>query len=96
MCGHVVEAFHSVIVVWLVFGDDVVEDLIEIVANVGVGVFVDCQATRGVLYEYVEKADLREGSGEMAKDLAGYQMAASTEWLKAEFGLGSHLMMNYQ
>ena len=63
MCGHVVEAFHSVIVIWLVFWDNVVEDLVEVVANVGVCVFVYCQAARGVLYEYVEQAALREGSG---------------------------------
>ena len=56
--GHIVEALHSMIIEWLVFRDNVVEDLVEIVTYVGICVLVYGQAAGSVLYEYVEEATL--------------------------------------
>ena len=85
MCGHVIEAFHRVIVIRLAFWDYVVEDLVEVVAHVRVGVFVDGQAAGCMLHEYVEKSRFRKGSGEVAENLSCYEVAATAKGLETEF-----------
>ena len=53
MCGHGVVAFERMGVVGLAFAYQPVEDRPEVVAHVGVGVFVDRKPCGGVLDEEV-------------------------------------------
>ncbi len=44
MSRHIVESLHRVIVVGLAFRNDVVQDLVKVVAHIRVGIFVYGQA----------------------------------------------------
>ncbi len=58
VCWHVVSAFKDVIIVWLVFLDETIENVFHVGPYVWVGVFVDAQRATGVLHKEVEKACL--------------------------------------
>ena len=54
MCGHVVVTFEGVLVIRLALPHETVEDVLHVYAYIRVCVLVDCQGSRGVLYEEME------------------------------------------
>lgn len=56
VCRHVVVAFENVRVVRIVFGDETVEVVVEIVLDRGIGVFIDEDRATGVCDENVAKS----------------------------------------
>ena len=58
MCGHVIVTFEGVLVIRLALPHEMVEDILHVYAYIRVCVLVDCQGSRGVLYEEMEQSRL--------------------------------------
>lgn len=86
---HVVVALEGMLIIGLALRYKMVEDALHVAAHVGVGVFVDRQRSRGVLYEKVEQPHTGQLS-ELAHHLAGHQMEAAPTRLKLYFNLSPH------
>lgn len=77
--GHIVGAFDGVDK-GLVFRDQAIQGRFHIDANIRVGVFVDCQARRGVLQEHLEHPDSNVLEfRDCRNDLAGNQVETAAE-----------------
>ena len=65
MGGHVVGPLHRVVIVGLALPHEVIHNLAEVSAYVGVSILVDAESARGVLHEEVEQPRLWQRQREM-------------------------------
>lgn len=86
---HVVRPFVGVQVTRGVFRHESVEDQRKVVAHVGVGVLVERQCGRRVLYQQVEQS-LFGQRRQLAQDVAGHQVYAARVGAQRDFCLFYH------
>ena len=60
MRRHIVQSLHSVVVIWFVFLHEAVHNLAHVGTHIGIGILVDGESARGMLYEEVQHARLRQ------------------------------------
>lgn len=60
MRRHIVRAFVGVEVERSIFGNKTIEDCVQVVAHVGVGIFIERECCRCVLDEEVEQSAVRQ------------------------------------
>lgn len=85
MSRHVIKAFHCMVIIGLVFRHYMVEDLVEVMTDIWISVFVYSQTAGCVFHKYVEKTNLWKRRGEITEYFARYQVATSWKWFKSEF-----------
>ena len=69
--GHIVGTFDGVAIQAVVLGDQAIEEGIEVVDDVGVGILLDGQGCRSVLHKYGEQAGADAVPGEPPGDRRG-------------------------
>lgn len=60
VCRHIIITLKSVLIIRLSFPDEVVEDGVEVVAHIGVGILIDTECCTGMTDKEMEQAAFRE------------------------------------
>lgn len=95
MCRHVIRSFERMYEIGFAVTYQTVEHRTEVTADIWIGIFIYRQGRRGVFYEQMQQAAMRQRR-QCRHNLIGYQMEAPASGAQCKFSLTYHMSQRYE